>query len=471
MDKTMHLKSTPLFFTRKKTLLDGFADFLKSQMVDCIPLLIGDIAELATHHSDFEKCDLVLFDINEDPLFLELAAQLHNEVSSFVPLVAVKSTDELPNHVRLRPEYLHLAGVANVKKGWGPAWDKIMEIRCAWKTPSMHSRIEDVSPSDVLQMIGISQWTVIVRFEGEPSQAMDEATDGSRTRGCVSFVKGVPECAWSTNTIGNAAVWELLSLSHGTLEVIRRVWSCGVHNIEGKIEELLVTFAVRVDESGPPPPELQEPAAQHPVELPILSRWPESKPKIFLDRWWAVNAQGIIQTLGTTKEGIYPLRWMKWRELERLVNSKIQTRFLVILGDEQFVLRHLRPYVKDITAKKLLEEELPVIRLEKFENDYLYLIGIRQPVAALHVLNRFPFVIPGELQPGEFLGAVIKNRVRAAVIITDDAETSLNEVAKTNHKHPINFCCLQAPHDTDGYPVTVVFKHIAESIARMAEEQ
>jgi hypothetical protein len=456
------------FFSTKRPLYEDFSSLLQSQNSGHTARFIDTNENFPADVEAFRKCDMVLCDMNETILFKSETTGLIERVPAIVPMIGLETADTLSATFAEYPSYLRLAGIASLKKGWGAAWEKIVEMRKAWKSPYMHSRIEDVSPSDVLQMIGVSQWTAIVRIEGTQMNASDTGGRGGGTiKGCISFCKGLPDCAWSNNHSGMEAIWELLSLRHGVLDVVRRIWSGCIRNIHSTIEEILIAHALGVDESYPETgSDRVTPAA--PLPSPVI-RWPEHGPKRTLDGFWNRNRAAIARMLATADSGPFPLRLMKWRELERLVVSEIQTLFLIVYGDGPFVQGYMEYFSNDIGSDRLSSEAIPVIRLGKIGHAGLYIIGLRTLDTGMRILNRFPFIIEhgGGEKPG-CLDMLLKNHARAAIIIADDADACIEETARRVGTRELQYCSLSVSISAAKIPVAAVLRQCAEILSCMS---
>jgi hypothetical protein len=456
------------FFSKKRRLYEDFSSLLQSQKSGHAARFIDTNDIFSTGGEVLEKCDMILCDMNDTVLFNSETAALIELVPALVPMIGLETADKASATFAEYPSYLRLAGIATLKKGWGAAWEKIVEMRTAWKSPYMHSRIEDVSPSDVLQMIGVSQWTAIVRIEGNQMSASGTGgSGGGAIKGCISFCKGAPDCAWSNNHNGMEAIWELLSLRHGVLDVVKRIWSGCIRNIHSTIEEILITHALGVDESHPEAGvDRVTPAA--PVPSPAI-RWPENGPKRTLDGFWNRNHAAIAGMLTTTDSGPFPLRLMKWRELERLVVSDIQTMFLIVFGNHTFVRSYLEPFAREVGSDRLSGEAIPVLRLGKTGHAGLYIIGLRTLDSGMRILNRFPFIIEydGGKKP-DCLDMLLKNHARAVIIIADDADACIEETARRVGTRELQYCSLSVSDATDKKSVVAVLRHCAEILSCMS---
>jgi hypothetical protein len=456
------------FFSKKRPLYQDFSSLLQSQKSGYSARFIDTNDIFPAGGEVLEKCDMVLYDMNETALFNSETAGLIERVPALVPMIGLETADKASTSFAEYPSYLRLAGIATLKKGWGAAWEKIVEMRKAWQSPYMHSRIEDVSPSDVLQMIGVSQWTAIVRIEGNLMNASDTAgSSGGAIKGCISFCKGVPDCAWSNNHSGMEAIWELLSLRHGVLDVVRRIWSGCVRNIHSTIEEILIAHALGVDESHPEAV-VDRVLPATPLPPPAI-RWPENGPRRTLDGFWARNRAAIARALATTDSGPFPLRWMKWRELERLVVSDIQTQFLIVYGNDPFVRGYLEPYSREVGSDRLSGEAIPVLRLGKIGNAGLYIVGLRALDMGMRILNRFPFIIEyGGSEKPDRVDMLLKNHARTAIIIADNADACIEETARRVGTRELHYCTLSVSDAAEKNSVAAVLRHCAEILSCMS---
>jgi hypothetical protein len=454
------------FISKKRPLYEDFSSLLQSQKSEHTARFIDTNDLLSADGNSLEKCDMVLCDMNEAALFTSEASGLIERVPARVTMIGFETADSVSTSFAKYPSYLRLAGITTLLKGWNTAWEKIVEMNTAWKSPFMHSRIEDVSPSDVLQMIGVSQWTAIVRIEG--SQAETSAPFGSgdgAIKGCISFCKGIPECAWSNSHTGMEAIWELLSLRHGVLDVVRRIWSGCVRNIHGTIEEILIAHALGVDESCTDAGVDRAPPA---VPLPSHAiHWPENGHRRTLDGFWNRNGAAIARTLTGSDSGSFPLRWMKWRELERLVVSDIQTEFLIVFGNDRFVFSYLEPYAAGIGIDRLSGEDIPVLRLGKIGSVGLYVIGIRSLDAGMRILNRFPFIIEYGKKP-DSLAMLLKNHACAAIIIADTTDACIEEINRLLETQELQYCSLSVADATAKNSVRAVLNQVAGILSCMS---
>jgi hypothetical protein len=204
-----------------------------------------------------------------------------------------------------------------------------------------------------------------------------------------------------------------------------------------------------------------------PLPSPAI-RWPENGPKRTLDGFWNRNRAAIATMLATTDSGPFPLRLMKWRELERLVVSEIQTLFLIVYGDGPFVQSYLESFAKGIVSDRLSSEAIPVIRLGKIGHAGLYIIGLRTLDTGMRILNRFPFIIEhGGGEKPDCLDMLLKNHVRAAIIIADNADACIEETARRVGTRELQYCSLSVSSATAKYSVATVLRQCAELLSRM----
>jgi hypothetical protein len=457
------------FLSNKRPLYEGLSSFLQSRhsMFEAQFIDAADSASVERFEPDL--CEILLCDINDINLLQSHAGSLFDRVPAVAPLIGIDAATGAQIGFSEPSCYVRLAGITSLKKGWNDAWDNIVEMHRVWKTPIMHSRIEDVSPSDVLQMIGVSQWTAVVRVEGCRSESItDNVPDTRVIKGCISFSKGIPDCAWSTHHIGMEAILELLALKSGVLDVVRRIGPGRMRNVRGTIEEILITHALGMDESIPDT--AMEVVHSSPQNPPPPIHWPEQGPKHTLDGFWKKNRDAITASFRPLESRICPLRMMKWRELERLVVSEIQTQFLVFFGDAGFIHDHMRLFAHALVKDKIADDMIPAIRIGKIGHSVLYLIGIREFDTSMRVLSRFPFIIHRDHEGfSDRLSMILKTGIRAAILISSEPEPCLKELIETAADREINACCISAarsPADIAGF-----FISAAEALSQMAVEK
>ena len=451
--------------SNNRPLFEELSSLLLSQNSDYAARIIETGALSTTEQNDLCTCDMVLCDMNVNAVFDTTVTSLLDRVPAMAPVIGLETADIPTTAIAKQPSYLRLAGITNLQKGWGPAWEKIIELRKAWKSPSMHSRIEDVSPSDVLQMIGISQWTAIVRIEGS-----QPGLHTGTIKGCISFSKGLPECAWSTHNTGIEAIWELISLEHGVLDVVRRIWPGCVRNVRGTIEEILITHALGIDESHPEADIAAQPQTEF-IPIPE-THWPAKGPRRTLDLFWNKYQETIGTFITETSAKQYPLRWMKWRELERLVTSEIQTQFLVLYGDSNFILQRINRFAPALKKDKIAGDTIPVIRTGKIGQSMLYIIGICNLDSGMRVLSRFPFVVHGDREGFQNrLSIALKTGVQNLLMVSSNPSQCLTYVSDTAADREWNACCIAETPETDGRAISGFFLAVNEALSLMAVEK
>ncbi len=344
---------------------------------------------------------LVLCEPGFDVRLLEAAAWTIDVTEAFAPVYVLRCSDDAARPLTGCPGFLRVCGVVNYTKGWSDAWKRLSGLWAAWRSPFLSSRIEDVSVSDVLQMVGVGGWTCAVRIDGAAGRhALEERREA--TRGCLYFSKGVPEYAWSSGHAGSEAVKELLAVRHGALHVFRRAWAPPLCNLKATVEELLLAHAVEQDESTAgvetdagvgvrigsvreemisgrrndlSPDEEELSCGMSRAEHGNGDNSPDAAVRP-LDQWWRAESRTIGSAFRTCTGKPFPLRWMSHRELMRLITDRERRRFISLVGERTFLERVIEHCAGDADRSMFDTAAVPVLRVGRFDSVCLYVVGL-----------------------------------------------------------------------------------------------
>jgi hypothetical protein len=467
-----------LFFSQDRSVYDDLVAYLGMIQSTDYPCFIDTIDQLEKNRHLLKKCDLMICCPNENPLLLELAAQLLESEAGFIPLMLVHSGPNPLEMINTTPAFLRVTGTIDLSEGWDASWNSLKELQQVWRVPVMHSRIEEVSPSDVLQMIGISQWTAIVRLDGSGSHAAPVTLhDPAKIKGCIVFNHGVPECAWSTHFNGSEAIWELLSLTHGTLDVIRRPWGLCIKNVHSKIDEIIISYALKVDgfpvcgemvhdmaeETAPQVRSEEPPPPPPPASLELT--WLKKTGDLTGDPWWKSNADAIAATLDTFGTRPAPLRWMRGREVERLLGSKEDKKFLVYRSDKKGLASLLAACGGAAEMADISDEDIPVLRLGRFGTTVLYIIGLFSAETTVKPPRGYPLVIVHcKEMPESALVRALDSTESFAVIVSSDRPAAEKAAGVCTGNASVALCLPGVSTGSD-VPVVPVLREVVHAAA------
>jgi len=351
--------------------------------------LTQDFHELQPIEVYLSKCDVILCDIRHNLSYLTNLLKFFDLMRPQAFIVGISADCAVLDNIFNEPSALRLTDIININAGWDKILYKVDQLRVTWLDPALKSRIEDVAVADVIQMINVGNWTSIVIIHGRLTELSLKTI-----RGCIYFYNGQPETAWSSNNVGRAAVYDLLSLTRGSLQVVISLNGHFVKNLYGTVQEMLMSYYMAKDELKKYPKE-----EYHTEKLGVKSdvgalRLKQLKEKIeikpLLNNWWLNNAKYAQDVLTDIKEDSIPLRWMRESELEVLIKSPDGKQFLVFSGAAWFLSIILQCGI-NFNPKKFTKNLFPVLRLGLRKN-YLYLIFLKEDII-IDSLKKYPWVL------------------------------------------------------------------------------
>jgi hypothetical protein len=457
-----------LLLSNDRILFDQIVDYLRRLEVRRTLKLSHDIRELQPVELWLGKCDIMICDLRFDFSLLQTAAVLVE--SSPIPLMAVGLTSGLqpPDHEMFSsPASIHLTDLVNIEDGWEDIWRHISNIKHSWNNPLMMSKIEDVPVSDILQMIAIGRWNAMVQIQGRNVIAKENRKKTvERMRGTIFFWNGEPHAAWSSLHVGAEAICDLLSLKQGILRATRPLKVPPFRNIRMDMQDILISFAVTLDESSKqtiPPAEKREgteefstkasdtrekyntPETGNAVKMVDDSCNTAPQGACPLSPWWSINAVLLKESILSAEPRSLPLRLMKPNDLQKLTHPEAQTGFLVLRAPRQFLLTMLGLCAREFTSNKLDDELIPVMRLGRQQKNYLYTACLETGASCASV-NQFPCAVyspPAELSPTIKLLEPFGHPV--VVFLIPGNEISLPGDLVRRQETPVAYTCISAP--------------------------
>ena len=231
-----------LLVSRDLTLFKQLSSFLKEFEPERTPVLIDNRASFAAFEDSLKQCDVMICDIRTNYAEFELGASAIECVPVHALTIGLTDDNRCDQEVLGWPQHLRLGGIIDNRNGWFANWHQIVAIGQAWHNPLMVSRIEEVPVSDVLQMISTGRRNTIVHIEGYGG-GEQPATKAAPLLGCISFYQGEPQTAWSWRNAGIEAIFDLLSIKQGILQVIKSLCAPTIRNVFLQTEEILLAHA------------------------------------------------------------------------------------------------------------------------------------------------------------------------------------------------------------------------------------
>ncbi len=348
-------------------LFSQFNAFLKEFEPDRKPFLIDDPDSFTSNEKSFSQCDVLICDMRGSG---KLGAYAVDCVPSETLAVGLTST-ECPEDTLCRQQNLRFSGIIDPSNGWFSNWNKITAIKQAWHNPLMVSRIEEVPVSDVLQMIAAGGWSVVVHITGYGLSSQPLLPDRTY-KGCISFYKGVPQTAWSWDNAGIQAIFDLLSLKKGILQVVKNLCAPTIRNIYLQTDEILLSHAVALDESGMLTAITNEPFHQAvPDAVPATT-----EPKRACESWWSVNGNQVMTTIAEASDRSFPVRMMTGDEIFRIQRNQTNSQLLLLYGSAGVLSDFFSHCARGFSSEKMNTGHcFPVIRLGRSGDPCLYIAG------------------------------------------------------------------------------------------------
>ena len=394
-----------LVVSQDRQLFAQFSAFLKEFEPDRKPLFADDTCTFSSFEKNLCQCDVMICDMRSSSSSVELGAHAVDCVPAEALVVGLTGSDHEDHHeVPGRQQNLRFSGILDNRKGWLSNWNQITAIKQAWHNPLMVSRIEEVPVGDVLQMIASGGWNVVVHVTGYGMSDIPLLPDKA-CKGCISFYRGEPQTAWSWDSAGMQAIFDLLSLKKGILQVVKNLCTPTVRNVYLQTDEILLSHAVALDESFMASLGIPVPSTRSPVSAPRANPGTKNGKTT----WWTVNGPRFIAILSETSPGSFPVRVMHREELHRIPVDQTDANMLLLYGSTELLSDFFSLCARGFSAEKISGgDRFPVIRLGRSGEPCLYIAGTI-PSERISSGKKLPAVIlnPGELNTetcGELLG-------------------------------------------------------------------
>ncbi len=381
-----------LFISQNNDLFIEFFNYLDNNNCKNTLRLINDIQEIEPVELPLQKCEAILCDLQSNDLTLQLTAKLLEYCPAKTFIIGLTDGVDLSEKILNSPELLRFSGTVDISNGWEGPWAEIKKIWFAWRHPSMTSRIEDVSVDDVLQMVDSGRWTSTINIYGR-SDTILSGNQKNKTkvkRGFMSFLKGKIKTAWSSDKEGVNALYDLLSIKEGHLQVMNSFIKPLGKKINGTIPEILMSYYVTLDENNAKSSDDYNTELIYDVDqndavtihVETSNESPEKQnnqePQITLfnsvDDWWRINKENLKILINNNATTQFPLRWMRERELLKLTRSAFNSRFLLFMCDSPSIIEILQMYGKEYNDKRVTGKTTPVMRLGQVTHNSLYFI-------------------------------------------------------------------------------------------------
>ncbi|MBD3344718.1 MAG: hypothetical protein GF401_06615 [Chitinivibrionales bacterium] len=461
---TMSNEFDILLLSPEKALYNQFTTFVENSNAECTVKYSGDLSDFQSLESNLQKCGVVLCDIRSGYSFLEAGARALECAPNHAFTLALKNGTRLPHEALELPSSLRLSGIINIKEGWESNWENITKIRTSLYRPLMASRIEDVPVSDVLQMIAIGGWSAVVRIDGcIVEKDVDDTNCLERIRGGISFQSGVPTTAWSSHHIGIEAIYELLSLNHGILRVIKHAWIPDVRNLHWPMEQILLSYAFSIDQSQTKSWSttinldklncIEEHVGAERTE-PVSSSAENKKShsaaqsKIVSGRKGHSARNPLESMVASIEPGTLPLRWMSNADIADLKMLSARNMILTVRAEDSLLSSFFGVLSKKFSPDKLSGNSFPVIRLGRTGGVCYYLAGIGMQKEC-EILNGSPTVLYTETKnASSFVQDLDKKKVPVAVLLCEKPDAVEEAVRKNSGNVNVRYKCLSCRVDS-----------------------
>ncbi len=386
-----------LLVTSNKTLFKNFYSYLAGIGTSYTLFMTKDLSELTPLQSTLRDCEVILFDLDGGMELLTIASKALQYSSAHTFIAGLTHSTHAIKQLSTLDTFLQISNIIDLGAGWDSAWPVIAEMWGIYQNPAMISCIEDVSVSDVLQMIGVGGFTSIVNIQG--TMHPDDEQRHSTIRGSICFNKGIPKMAWSTHATGVQAIFELLTLSVGHLFVIHPVFIPIVKNLQCMMQEILLSYSVAMDETeagingnvtvldtienGSSTKNEADTKETDVVKLPACPG---------VSAWWHTHGKTLGSLIENIEMNSFPLRWMREHELEKLITSTNNTECIVALGCQDTLKDILQVSARNYIAPISDKTEIPVLRLGRIKGTGVYLCSLSTPVA-IPLLTSVPVIL------------------------------------------------------------------------------
>ena len=400
-----HNDYTTLVVSRDHSLFRQFSSFLMEFEPDRKPFLADHVVPPEKFNSIMKTCDMMLCDIRPDFTTSDLGLYTMQCAPERTLTIGITNDAHISDEILGLPQNVRLAGIIDTTRGWYSNWKQITTMKQAWNNPLMVSRIEDVQVYDILQMISSGQWSNVVYIEGFTGEETFPSTR-SPLRGGISFYKGEPQTAWSWRSTGIEAMFDLLSIKHGILQVMKNLCLPTIRNIYQHMDEILLSHAVAQDESSISCPVdkktscLQDQSSPGPVvsnSLPSDDE-PENNPvdakKVPPDNFWKIIATAAAAQFEHASPQSFPCRWMEENDLKYIAQKHQNVEFLVIYGNESSLVSIFTSCAKKFSSQKFHNEsQIPVMRIGRSGHPCLYIIGNLLTIRRTFCRNRHAILV------------------------------------------------------------------------------
>ncbi|MBN1575414.1 MAG: DUF4388 domain-containing protein [Chitinispirillaceae bacterium] len=418
-----------LVVSRDHALFNQLGSFLKEFEPERTPVLFDNQASFTAFENALKKCDLMLCDIRSDYAVIGLSASAMECVPAHTLSIGLTNNNECSPEVLNLPQHPRFSGIIDNRNGWFANWHQIAAIRQAWHNPLMVSRIEEVPVNDVIQMISSGRWNTIVHIEGFDAAAPSSAAR-KPLRGCISFYQGEPQTAWSWRSAGIEAIFDLLSIKQGVLQVIKNLCAPTIRNVFLQTEEILLSYAVALDESAfttSPGKKNFDPPEYHSPEMSPVNQCRDAvsstTPVPVADggkrSWWKSNGARLIETVTNTQPQSILLRWMNEEELLRIANEQMNPGFLFFYGKEAILIKLFSACSRGFSSGKMnADNRFPVLRLGRSHEQCLYISGLDPAVDRKCVRNHHAVLFMTSEEP-DLIKQLCSRHHASLQIVTD----------------------------------------------------
>ncbi|MFH0881109.1 MAG: DUF4388 domain-containing protein [Lentisphaerota bacterium] len=429
-----------VFCTGDQALWNDYSLFFKYEQPDCRVGYINGPDKLKPVLQRLMPEGLLLYDLrNGAPEVASGHLKAWDHIKEKVVVIGLSDSEDLPAHCEVGP-WIRLDAVISVAHPAVDNWARMQNIRNALKTPLMSLRIEDVSVSDILQLLGMSERSsnVVIRGRVHDTSPWME--------GRLFFQKGLLEFAVTSHHAGDKAVFDLLALRQGTIEVLPCFWLPGRSNIRVSLDKLLLDFAVGYDEAAAqeaadethtgeelvPSDESTAAGAIDIAAALAAGTWGSHSQRDIPDRFqgvfpihmfrsrWADLPQECLERLDGAGEGALPLDWISPMELSICLDQHPGLRVVSLRGSLEFLICMMSSWHDQFNIDRFVEGFRPVIRLGDHDDDAVWFVGDldEQP---LEVLSDYPCAVWTE--PRESDLTLRRNAAKghpAVVLMTSD---------------------------------------------------
>ena len=442
-----------LIISNDHTLFLKLSSFFKEFEPNRTPILADSLPFYSTIEGSLNHCETILYDMRSSSAVTDLTRYILSTPPNNAFSLGIAAGQNPCDDLLALPANYRLAGFINLDSGWRAVWHQILAIKAAWYNPQIISRIEEVPVGEILQMISCNRWNSNVFIDG----TLGSSPSTEPLRGCISFFRGEPHTAWSWRNAGNEAIFDLLSVKQGVLQVIKNHGTPVFRNIYHHTDELILSHAVALDESSagfsfdarirsiadsktvqeaPVAEEATIAEVQNADEKSAVKN-DDGKPAVAEETdtqttWWHEHGGTVLSILDTASARTFPLRWMTEEAFCDLKRTQPDSSFLLFYGSDAMLISLFSQACRGFSSGKFSNKAaFPVMRIGGGNSTYLYIAGINysRSLGCAPYIDAFTCISENETVKPEQL---INKKFKTLQLFTDSENNTIFESIQTS---------------------------------------